>query len=164
MPRRATLSTKGLVLIWQQQGCDGILVAPNGRADKGCRMPADLVTPRPLTAIILDVVGVLVDSPHERAWRDAPRGITDPARLTTEVYQTYAAGKPRLSGAGAVLEQLGLPDVEPRVLFYAGRKQLRLEELIAAGDFTAFRDALRFVRTVGTLGSPSPSPRRMPTG
>ena len=127
-------------------------------------MPADLVTPRPLTAIILDVVGVLVDSPHERAWRDAPRGITDPARLTTDVYQTYAAGKPRLSGAGAVLEQLGLPDVEPRVLFYAGRKQLRLEELIAAGDFKAFRDALRFVRTVGTLGSPSPSPRRMPTG
>ncbi len=51
-----------------------------------------------------------------------------------------------------MLEQLGLPDVEPHVLCYAERKQLRLEELIAAGDFTAFRDALRFVRTVGTLG------------
>jgi beta-phosphoglucomutase len=115
-------------------------------------MPADLVTPQPLTDVILDVDGVLVDSPHERAWRDALQDITDPARLTTEFYQTYVAGKPRLSGARAVLEQLGLPDAEPHVLFYAERKQRRLEELIAAGDFTAFPDALRFVRTVGTLG------------
>ena len=51
---------------------------------------------------------VLVASPHERAWREALRGITDPARFTTELYQAYVAGKPRLSGARAALEQLGI--------------------------------------------------------
>jgi HAD superfamily hydrolase (TIGR01509 family) len=39
-------------------------------------------------------------------------------------------------------------------LLYADRKQRRLEELIAAGDSTAFPDALRFVHTVETLGLP----------
>jgi beta-phosphoglucomutase len=115
-------------------------------------MPTDLASPRTMSAVIFDVDGVLVDSPHERAWREALRGITDPARLTTEIYQTNVAGKPRLSGARAVLEQLALPDAAPDVLAYAERKQRRLEELIAAGDFIAFPDALRFVRTVGTLG------------
>jgi beta-phosphoglucomutase len=120
-------------------------------------MPADPAFPQSVSAVIFDVDGVLVDSPHERAWREALQGITDPARLTTEIYQAHVAGKPRLSGARAVLEQLGLqqpglPDDAPRVLGYAERKQRRLEELIAAGEFTAFPDALRFVRAVGTLG------------
>ena len=91
-------------------------------------------------------------SPHERAWRDALQGITDPARFTTEIYQAHVAGKPRLSGARAVLEQLGVPDAGRQALLYAERKQRRLEELIDAGEFTAFPDALRFVQAVGALG------------
>jgi beta-phosphoglucomutase len=115
-------------------------------------MPADN-TPKPtLAAVIFDVDGLLIDSPHERAWREALEGITDPARLTTEIYQAHVAGKPRLSGARAVLEQLGIPDAEQRAPRYAEQKQRRLEELIRAGDFTAFPDALRFVRTVEALG------------
>ena len=69
---------------------------------------------RTLAAVIFDVDGVLIDSPHERAWREALEGITDPARLTTEIYQAHVAGKPRLSGARAVLEQLGVPDAGQR--------------------------------------------------
>ena len=115
-------------------------------------MPADNAPPRPLAAVIFDVDGVLVDSPHERAWREALQGITDPARLTTEIYQAHVAGKPRLSGARAVLEQLGVAGAEQRALIYAEHKQRRLEELIKAADFTAFPDALRFVRTVEKLG------------
>ncbi|HXA26332.1 MAG TPA: HAD family phosphatase [Acetobacteraceae bacterium] len=121
-------------------------------ADKSCRMPADNTASRPLAAVIFDVDGVLVDSPHERAWREALQGITDPARLTTEIYQAHVAGKPRLSGARAVLEQLGVADAAQRAPLYAERKQRRLEELIKAADFTAFPDALRFVRAVEKLG------------
>ena len=109
---------------------------------------------RTLTAGIFDVDGVLLDSPHERAWREALQGITDPKRFTTEVYQAHVAGKPRLSGALAVLEALGVPDARQKAPGYANRKQARLEELILAGDFTAFPDALRFVLTVHGLGWP----------
>jgi beta-phosphoglucomutase-like phosphatase (HAD superfamily) len=115
-------------------------------------MPALAASTRTLAAIIFDVDGVLVASPHERAWREALCGITDPSRLTTEIYQAHVAGKPRLSGARAVLEQLGVSEPGQRAFLYAERKQRRVEELIEAGDFTAFPDALRFVQAVGTLG------------
>ena len=61
-------------------------------------------------AAIFDVDGVLVASPHERAWREALAGFADPARFTTEFYQARVAGKPRLDGARATLEGLGVPD------------------------------------------------------
>ena len=52
-----------------------------------------------LLAAIFDVDGVLVASPHERAWREALAGFTDPARFTTEFYQAHVAGRRRLEGA-----------------------------------------------------------------
>jgi beta-phosphoglucomutase len=109
---------------------------------------------RSLAAGIFDVDGVLLDSPHERAWREALRGFADPERFTTEVYQAHVAGKPRLSGAIAVLEALGVPDAQQKALAYEDRKQARLEELIHAGDFEPFPDALRFVQAVHALGWP----------
>ena len=36
-----------------------------------------------LSAVIFEVDGVLLASPHERAWREALQGLTDPARFTT---------------------------------------------------------------------------------
>jgi len=65
--------------------------------------------PRALTAAIFDVDGVLLASPHEQAWREALIGIAEPARFTTAMYQAHVAGKPRLSGARAALEALGVP-------------------------------------------------------
>ena len=62
-----------------------------------------------LLGAIFDVDGVLVASPHERAWREALAGYADPARFTTEFYQAHVAGKPRLDGARATLEGLGVP-------------------------------------------------------
>lgn len=109
---------------------------------------------RSLAAGIFDVDGVLLDSPHERAWREALQGFTDPERFTTEIYQAHVAGKPRLSGALSVLEALGVPDAKQKAFAYAERKQQRLEELIYAGDFAAFPDALRFVQAVHALGWP----------
>jgi len=109
---------------------------------------------RRLTAGIFDVDGVLLASPHERAWREALQGFADPKRFTTEIYQAHVAGKPRLAGALAVLEAMGVTDAKQRVSEYAERKQKRLEELIHAGDFTAFPDALRFVQSVQAFGWP----------
>jgi beta-phosphoglucomutase len=108
--------------------------------------------------VIFDVDGVLVESPHEQAWQEALAhlmreqwrdlaGSTEyvPEGFTTVVYQRYVAGKPRESGARAVLEYFGVPDAERRSSDYAALKQRRIEELIAAGSFTPFADALRLV-------------------
>jgi len=117
-------------------------------------MPAERVYERllMLTAAIFDVDGVLLASPHERAWREALEGFAEPDRFTTAMYQAHVAGKPRLSGARAALEHLGVPDAEQQAVVYAQRKQKRLEELIAARSFTAFPDAIRFVQAVKALG------------
>jgi beta-phosphoglucomutase len=105
-----------------------------------------------LAAAIFDVDGVLLASPHERAWREALKGFAEPNRFTTAMYQSHVAGKPRLSGARAGLAQLGVPDAEQQAVIYAQRKQKRLEELIAARSFTAFPDAIRFVQAIRSLG------------
>jgi len=107
-----------------------------------------------LSAAIFDVDGVLLASPHERAWREALSGLADPARFTTAVYQANVAGKPRGSGALAALVALGVPDASGQVQAYAARKQARLEALIADGHINAFPDALRFVAAVSALGWP----------
>jgi beta-phosphoglucomutase len=107
-----------------------------------------------LKAAIFDVDGVLLASPHERAWREALRGFADPDLFTTAMYQAQVAGKPRLTGARAALEALGVANPERQAIPYAERKQKRLEELIEEGSVAAFPDALRFVQAVAALGWP----------
>lgn len=107
-----------------------------------------------LTAVIFDVDGVLLASPHERAWREALAGFAEPGRFTTAMYQAHVAGKPRLDGARSALEALGVSDAGLRAVGYAERKQARLEELINTGAVAAFPDALRFVEAVAALGWP----------
>ena len=121
--------------------------------------------PAPFQGAIFDVDGVLVDSPHEKAWRESLRelmegewaGIRDgttwsPEAFTSAVYQQYMSGKPRMSGARAALEHFGVADVEARAAEYAERKQTMVVRLIEAGDFTAYADALRFVLAVKDAG------------
>jgi beta-phosphoglucomutase len=107
-----------------------------------------------LSAGIFDVDGVLLASPHERAWREALQGFAEPDRFTTQMYQAEVAGKPRMDGARAALEALGVPNAENQAVAYAERKQARLEALIQAGAVSAFPDALRFVQAVHALGWP----------
>jgi beta-phosphoglucomutase len=107
-----------------------------------------------LAAVIFDVDGVLLASPHERAWREALQGLADPARFSTAIYQAAVAGKPRLSGALAALQALDVPNAASLASPYAARKQNRLEELIQAGGVKAFPDALRFVQAVRALDWP----------
>src|SRR6266542_1795652 len=116
---------------------------------------------------IFDVDGVLVDSPHERAWREALGELMDgawrdireqtrytPERFTPAVYQQVMAGMPRMAGARAALEHFGVPDVERRVEQYAAAKQDHVVKLIEAGQFMAFPDALRFILAVKGAGIP----------
>lgn len=114
---------------------------------------------------VFDVDGVLVDSPHERAWRDTLDELMDsewrdirsrcgytPDSFTPRVYQDLVSGKPRLSGARAALEHFDVPDVDARTAVFAELKQERVLRLIQAGEFTPFPDALRFVVALSGLG------------
>ncbi|MDQ2859280.1 MAG: HAD-IA family hydrolase [Pseudomonadota bacterium] len=107
-----------------------------------------------LVAAIFDVDGVLLASPHEQAWRETLTGFADPAGFTTAMYQAAVAGKPRLAGARAALEALGVTNAELEAPIYAARKQARLVELIEGGHVKAFADALRFVEAIRALGWP----------
>jgi beta-phosphoglucomutase-like phosphatase (HAD superfamily) len=116
---------------------------------------------------IFDVDGVLVDSPHEKAWRESLRELMDgewsdiadrttwsPEAFTPRVYEAEMSGKPRMSGARAALEHFHVPDdeEESRVAEYAERKQAMVVRLIEAGDFHAYPDALRFIIDVKEAG------------
>ena len=116
---------------------------------------------------IFDVDGVLVDSPHERAWRDTlqelmagpwrdirPKTTYSPERFTSRVYQSVVSGKPRARGARAALDYVNVPDAETRAEEYADRKQQMVVELIEGGEFTAYPDALRFVLAMRDAGIP----------
>lgn len=112
----------------------------------------------PLQAAIFDVDGVLVDSPHEQAWRESLRELMEgpwadlrpvttwsPEAFTQLVYQQQMSGKPRLAGATSALEFFGVPDAATRAQEYAAHKQDMVVRLIEAGKFTAYPDALRFL-------------------
>jgi len=114
---------------------------------------------------IFDVDGVLVDSPHELAWRESFRVLMEtewrevrdqtswtPERFTPAVYQQVMAGKPRMAGARAALEHFSVPDVDARAERYAAAKQEQVVRLIEEGRFMAFPDALRFILSVKGMG------------
>jgi beta-phosphoglucomutase-like phosphatase (HAD superfamily) len=114
---------------------------------------------------IFDVDGVLVDSPHEQAWREGLRQLMEnewsdvrpqtsyaPEKFTPEVYQRVMSGKPRYAGAQAVLEHFNVPDPERRAREYGDRKQVMIVELIEAKEFKEYPDALRFVLAVKEAG------------
>lgn len=105
-----------------------------------------------LHGAIFDVDGVLVASPHERAWREALAGYADPQRFTTQFYQSWVAGKRRSDGAYSTLTQLNVPDASGRVEEYAEKKQAIIDRLIEAGEFEAFPDAVRFAAALWGAG------------
>jgi trehalose/maltose hydrolase-like predicted phosphorylase/beta-phosphoglucomutase-like phosphatase (HAD superfamily) len=114
---------------------------------------------------IFDVDGVLVDSPHELAWRESFRALMEtewrdirdqtsysPERFSPAVYQQVMAGMPRMAGARAAMEHFGVPDIDARVEQYAAGKQEYVVKLIEEGRFMAFPDALRFILAVKAMG------------
>jgi trehalose/maltose hydrolase-like predicted phosphorylase/beta-phosphoglucomutase-like phosphatase (HAD superfamily) len=120
---------------------------------------------RAFQGAIFDVDGVLVDSPHELAWRESLQTLMEgewrevrdqtswtPERFTSAMYQEIMAGKPRMAGARAALGHFGVPDMEARAERYAAAKQEQIIHLIGEGRFMAFPDALRFILAVKDAG------------
>jgi HAD superfamily hydrolase (TIGR01509 family) len=116
---------------------------------------------------IFDVDGVLVDSPHEEAWRESLRELMEgpwadiagqtsyaPEKFTSAVYHERMSGKPRKAGATAALEYFGVPDLDRRVEEYGEHKQEMIIRLISEGRFSAYDDAVRFVLEVKHSGVP----------
>jgi HAD superfamily hydrolase (TIGR01509 family) len=108
--------------------------------------------------VIFDIDGVIVDSPHEHAWRESLRDLMEgpwadirelttwsPDAFTSLVYQELVSGRPREDGARAALEHFGVPDLDRRTAEYAAHKQDAIVRLIDAGQFTAYPDAIRFM-------------------
>jgi beta-phosphoglucomutase-like phosphatase (HAD superfamily) len=117
------------------------------------------------TGAIFDVDGVVVDSPHERAWREALRQLMEtswrairdrtgykPEGFTSELYHERMSGKPTMSGARAALEYFDVPDVEERIEEYGQRKQHIVDEVLDAEGVTPYADALRFILAVRDAG------------
>lgn len=116
-------------------------------------------------AAIFDVDGVLVDSPHEQAWRESLQRLMEttwaaivedtnwsPEAFTSDVYQSVMSGKPRTSGALDALRHFDVPNADERVEEHADLKQEIVVSLIEAGQFKAYPDALRFAIKVRSLG------------
>lgn len=116
---------------------------------------------------IFDVDGVLVDSPHEEAWRESLRELMagpwadivgqtsySPEKFTPALYHERMSGKPRTAGATAALEYFGVPDIDRRVQEYGEHKQEMIIRLISEGRFSAYDDAVRFVLAVRNAGIP----------
>lgn len=126
------------------------------------------MAPQPgLRGAVFDVDGVLVDSPHERAWRDTLDELMEtrwrdirasstyaPGAFTSRVYDDVVSGKPRMSGARAALDYFHVPDAQAKAVVYAELKQERVLRLIRAGEFEPFADALRFVSALAARGLP----------
>jgi HAD superfamily hydrolase (TIGR01509 family) len=120
----------------------------------------------PLRAAIFDVDGVLVDSPHEQAWRETLDQLMEgpwaqlaldiryeAGSLTAERYQRAVAGRSRLDGARGGLEAVGVPDPDDEhVRAYAEAKQSRLVELIEQGPPPVFDDAVTLLIGLREMG------------
>jgi beta-phosphoglucomutase-like phosphatase (HAD superfamily) len=126
--------------------------------------------PTGFSGAIFDFDGVLVDSPHERAWRDALQELMEgpwadirdqtswsPEAFTPQVYQQVMSGKPRMAGARSAFEHFGIPIDDEHLNAYADRKQTLIVELIEQGEFKAYPDALRFIIDVRGSGVPAAS-------
>jgi trehalose/maltose hydrolase-like predicted phosphorylase/beta-phosphoglucomutase-like phosphatase (HAD superfamily) len=114
---------------------------------------------------IFEVDGVVVGSPHERAWRGALRELMSgewrglrhqtsyaPERFTPGFYQHVIAGRARPAGARAALEYFEVPKARHRAGRYAAVTQEHAVRLTREGRFAAFVDALRFVLAVEQTG------------
>src|SRR6185437_12765575 len=79
------------------------------------------------TGGIFDIDGVVLDTPHEQAWREAldqlmagpwhdlaPNTTYSAGSFSSAVYQEQVAGKPRDAGAAAVLAYFQVPDHDGR--------------------------------------------------
>ena len=106
---------------------------------------------------IWDVDGVIVDSPHEMAWRltaELPEWGVEKGRLDSGFYHEYVSGRPRYEGGDAVLERLGVyerlgaetcemrKDLLER---YCTQKNKLFGRLVIEGQFEIFESSVAMI-------------------
>jgi len=101
---------------------------------------------------VWDIDGVVIDSPHEEAWRITI--MNEPWNadgLSSDFYFTHVASRPRYEGAHNILELLGIyqrlgatMEEDKRKLLerYATEKDTLIKDLIERGEFKLFTDAV----------------------
>ena len=107
---------------------------------------------QPFAAVIFDVDGVVLDTPHEAAWREALAQVAPGAQLTSEIYRDCVAGRSREEGALAALKAMAIADAETLAPGLATLKQARFQAAVASRSFRAFPDALRLIADVAEQG------------
>jgi hypothetical protein len=111
---------------------------------------------------IWDIYGVVVDSPHEEAWRitamKEPWNIED---MSSDFYFTYVASRTRYDGGNNILELKGVYEClgattedERSALLerFCTEKNVLLRELIKAGRFSLFADAIQLLLKAKSIG------------
>lgn len=111
---------------------------------------------------IWDIDGVVVDSPHEQAWRATAKkpewGITD---FSSEFYLTYVAGRPRYEGGNNILEKKGVynkirfkTDKEKREALhrFCTQKNKLLRKLILERKFDVFVSSIALILEAKSKG------------
>lgn len=107
-------------------------------------------------AFIWDFDGVVVETPHEKAWRLACEkwGIKG---FTHEFYSKYVSGRPRLEGAlniVSLLKHQGLRDrkVLEEAEIFAELKTRIYIELLQSGEYRVRRDVVGFIQAARREG------------
>jgi beta-phosphoglucomutase-like phosphatase (HAD superfamily) len=106
---------------------------------------------RGLRAVITDIDGVVLDTPHALAWRRALEQLAtrcggEANRLDAAGYRRRIAGRSREVGARAALQLAGLPADEQNVTDLCAIKQGIFEQLVGAGRVRVYPDAGRLLR------------------
>ena len=111
---------------------------------------------------IWDIDGVIVDSPHEEAWRvtamEAPWGVDV---LSSDFYFSHVASRPRYEGGHNILQLKGVyerlgatTDEQKKALLekFCTEKNALIRELIEVGKFKLFRDAILLLLKAKSMG------------
>ena len=111
---------------------------------------------------IWDIDGIVVDSPHEEAWRvTAMKEPWHIKELSSDFYFTHVASRPRYEGGNNILqlygvyERLGAVTEEERAKLlekYCSEKNALIRELIGAGKFKLFDDAIPLLLKAKSIG------------
>jgi len=99
-----------------------------------------------MLGFVWDFDGVIVETPHEKAWRIACErlGITG---FTSNFYHEYVSGKPRLEGAWNILSKLAnRSPSQTEVETLASLKTNIYLELIEKGEYQLRTDVIRFIQ------------------
>ncbi|MGC9020353.1 MAG: HAD family hydrolase [Candidatus Methanodesulfokora sp.] len=100
-------------------------------------------------AFVWDFDGVIAQTPHEDAWREACKlyGIRG---FTHEFYQEFVSGRPRLEGGRNILKLLWLPGMKEGEMELEVRKFTDLKneiylEMVRKGSYAIREDVVRFI-------------------